>query len=268
MEYGRTEALDPYRRPPRRAFLTFLLLTALLLGAGLAATPRPASAVAPVAAEPQSRQKLSQPPGAVTLAFSREVDPSVAKVIVSGPGGDNVTSGTLIVEGTNVTSRLRSGLARGTYTVHYRIDRRDGEPEGGAYQFSYGDGSFTDLPDKSWSGEDDEPAVLRGSNPNGSGDPETPSATTQTPGIEVTSQAPTTAPPPTEKPSTVKAPEGPTTDAGSGAASSVTATPDAGSGSNGSGTPWIIGGVLLLAAVAGTGIGIYRNRTKGSAGHE
>jgi methionine-rich copper-binding protein CopC len=254
---------------PSWPLLGVALLVALLLGGALATVPAQAHAVTPVASEPRARQKVSQPPGAVTLAFSRQVDPSVAKVVVLGPDGKNVTSGPLIVEGTNVTSQLNADLDRGTYTVHYRVDGRGGEPEGGAYQFSYGSGSFTDLPDKSWSGEDDEPAVLRGTNPNGSEAPDPPSTARNTPGIEVTSQAASSKPPPpTDPPSTVKAPPGPATGQASDQQTSVSATPAAGSGSSG-GTPWIVGGVILLFAVAGTAFGLWhKNKESRSAQHD
>lgn len=252
--------------------LPLVLLLALLLGGGLAVRPEPAQAVTPIASEPRDRQKVSQPPGAVTLAFTRQVDASVAKVVVIGPNGENVTSGPLIVEGTNVTSQLRGDLDRGTYTVHFRVDGRNGDPEGGAFQFAYGSGSFTDLPDRSWSGEDDEPAVLSGTNPNGSEAPDPPSTAPNTPGIEVTSQAASSAPPPpTEPPSTVQAPPGPATDQSTGpepsASASASATPGGASGS--SGAPWIVGGVLLLLAVGGTAFGLWhKNKESGSPKHE
>ncbi|MGI3783381.1 MAG: copper resistance protein CopC [Janthinobacterium lividum] len=254
--------------------LPLALLAALLLGGALASLPTTAHAVTPIASEPRVHQKVSQPPGAVTLAFSREVDPSVAKVVVLGPDGTNVTSGPLIVEGTNVTSQLSTDLARGTYTVHYRVDGKNGRPEGGAYQFSYGSGSFSDLPDKSWSGEDDEPAVLSGTNPNGSEAPDPPSTATHTPGIQVTSQAATSAPPPpTDPPKTVKAPPGPPTEDGSSsdpdtsaATATATAVPDTGGSS---GTPWIVGGVILLLAVGGTVFGLWhKNKESKAPGHD
>lgn len=271
MADGRSVVLDRSRPRALRLTLPLLVLGALLLGAVLAARPIPASAVTPVASEPQDRQQLSDQPGAVTLAFDHEVDPGVAKVIVLGPDGQNVTSGPLRVEGTNVTSYVRDRLREGTYTVHFRIDGKGGDPEGGAYQFSIGSGRFTNLPDRSWSGEDHQPAVLTGTNPNGSEEPDPPSTVVNTPGIEVTSQAGSSDPnpPPTEDPSTVQPPPGSTTDAASGAQTSISPTPATSSGSGGSsGTPWIVGGVLLLAALAGTGVGVYRSRTRGAAEHE
>jgi methionine-rich copper-binding protein CopC len=247
-----------------------LLVLALVLGGTLAAVPRPAAAVTPVASDPQDRQELDDAPGAVTLAFERDVDPGVAKVVVTGPDGRNVTDGPLIVEGTNVTSRLRGGLAEGTYTVHFRVDGSGGEPEGGAYQFSYGAGRFTDLPDRSWSGSDAEPAVLRGSNPNASEEPDEPSSSLATPGIEVTSQGTSTdpEPPATGPASTVEPPPGPTTEAGSAPATTVASPTPAEAEQGSGGTPWLVGGLLLLVAVVFGTLGVVRSRSKGAGDHD
>lgn len=254
--------------------LALALLAAVLLGGSLAALPRPAAAVTPVASDPQDRQELADAPGAVTLAFERDVDPGVAKVVVIGPDGQNVTDGPLIVEGTNVTSRLRDDLPQGTYTVHFRVDGRGDQPEGGAFQFSYGPGRFAEPADRSWSGSAQEPAVLRGTNPNASDEPDAPSTALATPGVEVTSEGPSTdpGPPPASDPaSTLEPPPGPATEAGSAPASATdaasatpaTATPADG----GSGTPWIVGGVLLLVAVVFGALGVWRSRTKGAGEH-
>lgn len=228
----------------------------------LTASSSPAYAVVPVASEPSARQQLSDQPGSVTLAFDRDVDPSVAKIVVAGPDGRNVTSGPLIIEGTNVTSQLQAGIERGTYTVHYRIDRADGEPEGGAFQFSYGDGTFTTPPDASWSGSAAEPAVLRGTNPNTSDAPEPPSdAPVPTPGIEVTEEATSSDPDPpaTEPPASVPAPPEPTDETESLPASTAATPADDGAGA------WAIVTVLALAAAVGGGLGVWRSRRRGAA---
>ena len=239
----------------------------VLLALGLGWAPQPAYAVTPVASEPRNRQELDQPPGAVTLAFSRDVDPSVAKVIVSGPNGDNVTEGSLIVEGTNVTTQLKDDLDRGTYTVHYRIDRADGEPEGGALQFSYGKGSFRTPPDRSWSGSAKEPAVLSGTNPNSSDEPEPP--VSNTPGVEVTEQGSSTdpEPPPTDPASSVEPPPGPAssqpTDSAQAGSTSASPAPTEG----GSKAPLVIG-IVVLAALVGGGLGFWRTRRNRPSAHE
>jgi methionine-rich copper-binding protein CopC len=253
-------------RPLGRGLVVGLAL--LLLGLGLGWAPRPAYAVTPVASEPRNREELDQPPGAVTLAFRRDVDPGVAKVIVTGPKGDNVTEGSLIVEGTNVTTQLKDGLDRGTYTVHYRIDRPDGAPEGGALQFSYGKGSFKTPADRSWSGSAKEPAVLSGTNPNSSDEPEPP--VTNTPGVEVTEQGTSTdpEPPPTDPPSSVEPPPGPASSqpTGSAQAGSTTAASPAPT-SGGSKAPLVIG-IVVLAALVGGGLGVWRTRRNRPSAHE
>ena len=256
----------PIRRLPgirRTAWLALALALVAASLAMLAGTWSPAYAVAPVASEPSAGQQLADQPGAVTLAFDRDVDPSVAKVVVSGPDGRNVTSGPLIIEGTNVTSQLQAGIERGTYTVHYRIDRADGEPEGGAFQFSYGDGRFSTPPDASWSGAAAEPAVLRGTNPNTSDEPEPPSdAPVPTPGIEVTEEGASDDPDPpaTEPPASVPAPPEPTDETASLPPSTATATP----GDDGGGA-WAIVTVLAVAAAVGGGLGVWRSRRRGAA---
>lgn len=249
-----------------------VLFALILLALAAAWSPTPAAAAAPVATEPRSRQQLGDQPGAVTLAFDRVVDPGVAKMIVTGPDGSNVTAGPLIVEGTNVTSQLREDLPRGTYTVHYRIDGRGGQPEGGAFQFSYGKGDFRTPTDRSWSGSKNEPKVLSGTNPNSS-DNADPSGPPATPGIEVTSRTGSTDPqPPATEPPPVPSPTGPTTDqpsatssdrTGTGGASSEPTTTTTPSTTAGSGaTPFVVGAVLVLAALVGGAVGIWQVRKR------
>lgn len=264
----RAGPLGPHALPSRTLGRGLALgLALLLLGLGLGWASQPAYAVTPVASEPRNRQELDQPPGAVTLAFSRDVDPGVAKVIVTGPNGDNVTEGSLIVEGTNVTTQLKDDLDRGTYTVHYRIDRPDGEPEGGALQFSYGSGKFTTPPDRSWSGSAKEPAVLSGTNPNSTDEPEPPAS--NTPGVEVTDQGTSTdpEPPPTDPASSVEPPPGPASDQSTdpAQASSTTASPAPAPG--GSKAPLVIG-IVVLAALVGGGLGVWRTRRNRPSAHE
>ena len=138
-----------------------------------------------VASDPRPKQELAQAPGWVTLVFTRDVDRSVAKILVTDSKGANVTVNALIVEGNNVTTQLRDGLPKDTYTVHYRIDRADGQPEGGAFQFAYGSGRWTSLPDASWSGSAEEPALMSNPNPNVATAPPAEEPTEVRPPIEV-----------------------------------------------------------------------------------
>ena len=157
---------------------------AAVLGSLLVVAPAQADGL--MASEPGVREGLDQAPGWVTLAFDTEVDPSMAKILVQDTDGRNVTTGSLIVEGTNVTTQLQDGLAPGTYTVSYRINRSDGEPAGGAYQFAYGSGDFGDPPDQTWTGRAEEPAAMNDPDPNAV--TPRPTATVAVPEVEVERQ--------------------------------------------------------------------------------
>ncbi len=193
-----------------------------------------------VVSDPEPHAELSARPGWVTLVFKRNVDVSLAKIVVLGSSGQNVTVGPLIVEGTNVTTQLSPDLKQDTFTVLYRVDRPDGQPEGGAFQFSYGPGTWTTVPASSWSGQSDEPDVIR--NPN-------PKATTSvpTPSAEPTTASPSAEPTSTQASSEVPTPEvSPTAPGGE---------PQAGSFPVG----WVLGiGVIVVAAAAGAWVVVKR----------
>ena len=254
-------------RPPRLlSRLTGLLTVWLLacLGVCLGALPAHAAAGGLLTSDPQERSQLDDAPGAVTLAFDGNVDEKVAKVLVLDAKGKNVTAGPLIVENTNVTTQLQDGLAKGTYTVHYRVDGKGGEPRGGAFQFSLGSGSFTDPADKSWSGTAQEPEILRGDDPNGPERSDAPD--TSSPGVEVTSSdkpdRSTKAPPPATDTETEDPDPSSSDTAGSDDPSAQTAS--AVPSDSGVGRAFLIGGIVLLLALGGAGFGWYRSTKKGT----
>lgn len=215
------------------------LLVATCFGWIVLAPAQPASAEdLLVASDPYRHQELATPPDGVVLAFSRGVDAAAAQIVVSNSKGESVNANTLIVEGTNVTAQIRPNLPKGTYTVHYRVDRPDGDIEGGAFQFAYGKGEWTSLPDERWSGRQEQPTVL---------------------------VSPSIAPTPTETEAT-SAPVTPTavatpTTQPSVPSSSPTAAPASGSGGNL--WPWIVGaGVLVVGGGAGAFIAARRSRAR------
>ncbi len=185
-----------------------------------------------LASDPQPHAQLSARPGWVTLVFKRDVAVSLAKILVLDSKGQNVTVGPLIVEGTNVTTQLSSDLAKDTYTVLYRIDRPDGQPEGGAFQFAYGTGHWTSVPASRWSGQTAEPPVLQNPNP------------------KATTAAPTPSEEPSQSPSASASSTQPETTAPASAAPS---TPAAENSSASSGLlPWVV--LVLVAAVVAGGV--------------
>jgi methionine-rich copper-binding protein CopC len=252
---------------PRWLGAVFAALLLAYVGVCAGALPAQAAAGALVTSDPEGGQQLDQAPGWVTLAFDGKVDDSVAKVLVLDAKGTNVTSGPLVVEATNVTTQLKDDLPKGVYTVHYRVNGAKGQPRGGAFQFAYGSGTFSDLPDKSWSGSAEEPEILRGDDPNGPEEPEV--SATDTPGVEVTSSQKndrtTKAPPPATTEQQSDDPDDPSSTAtqrsddpsGSSTASAVPAE-------SGVGRAFLIGGIVLLAAVVGAALGLYRSSKKGA----
>ena len=178
--------------------------------------------------DPAPRQQLDRVPGWVTLVFKTEASATLAKIVVQDAAGGSVASGPRIVEGTNVTTQLKSGLTKGTYTVYYRTSDADGQPRGGAFQFSYGKGNWTDINVRPWIGESAEPTVIAEKEPT-----ETP--TTEPSGPETYTPAPTAT-------ATVTSPS-PT----------PSAAPPAG--------PWIGLGAVLLAVAGVGGWLLWRRRS-------
>jgi len=178
--------------------------------------------------DPAPQQELKRVPGWVSLAFKAAADASLATIVVLDGNGQNVTTGPLIVEGTNVTTQLRSGLPKGTYTVYYRTTDEFGERRGGSFQFAYGKGDWTPLESEVWQGEEEQPPILD--------DVEDPSASPAPTPTETESETPT----PTALPSATPS-ESPT----------ATAAPQP--LNPGDSTGWIIGGGAVVLALAGGG---------------
>jgi methionine-rich copper-binding protein CopC len=250
----------------------WLLALALAVGvSALAATPSAAGAATVVASEPQAQQRVEEAPGWVTLAFDSDIDSAVAKVIVQGPDGENVTTGSLIVEGTNVTTQLRDELPQGTYTVHYRVNSGDGDVEGGAFQFAYLTGSFTTLPDRKWSGSENEPAILRGTDPNATTEPPTDQPTSTPPDVEVERSDGRTETADPGQPKTTKKATGSGQEPTGGETATdqpteePTATPTATTQSP-SRLPLIVGGAVLLIAVGAGAVALGLRRRGGGHG--
>jgi methionine-rich copper-binding protein CopC len=262
-------------RPTRshRPFWVPLVL-AVLLGAAVAgvhAAPAHAADNELVVTEPGIRAQVDRPPGFVTMAFSEPVDPSLAKMLVQDAAGTNVTTGELIVEGTNMSSQLVDGLAPGTYTVSYRLARPDGEPQGGTFQFSYGPGAFTDAADRRWSGAAEEPEVLKDPDPNAVSPTPTAPGTSPPGGTQPPAGPSSTGPAavPTAEPTATASP-GPTSGAEPSSAAGTTQSSPAPQGaappsSAGPARTWLlVAGVLAAAAVAAAvGLVLSRRRRAG-----
>jgi copper transport protein len=127
---------------PRLRTLVLLLLAvtgALLAGAG------PASAHAALTgSDPAQGVVVDKAPAQVSLTFSEKVAMNDDSLQVLDPKGGKVQVGSPVnVSGTTYAVKLRSGLAKGTYTVAYQVVSADSHPVSGAYTFSIGAPSGT-----------------------------------------------------------------------------------------------------------------------------
>ncbi|MFF5534424.1 copper resistance CopC/CopD family protein [Streptomyces cinerochromogenes] len=124
----------------RILLLLFLAVTgALLAGAG------PASAHAALTgSDPAQGVVVDKAPTQVSLTFSEKVAMNDDSLRVLDPRGKPVQTGSPAnVSGTTYAVKLRSGLAKGTYTVTYQVVSADSHPVAGAYTFSVGAPSQT-----------------------------------------------------------------------------------------------------------------------------
>ncbi|MGW5368776.1 copper resistance CopC/CopD family protein [Streptomyces sp. NPDC004009] len=127
---------------PRLRTLVLLLIAvtgALLAGAG------PASAHAALTgSDPAQGVVVDKAPTQVSLTFSEKVAMSDDSLQVLDPRGRKVQAGPPVnVSGTTYAVKLKSGLAKGTYTVGYQVVSADSHPVAGAYTFSIGAPSQT-----------------------------------------------------------------------------------------------------------------------------
>ncbi|MES9520122.1 copper resistance CopC/CopD family protein [Streptomyces capoamus] len=119
----------------RILLLLFIAVTgALLAGAG------PASAHAALTgSDPAQGVVADKAPTQVSLTFSEKVAMNGDSLRVLDPRGKPVQTGSAVnVSGTTYAVQLKSGLAKGTYTVTYQVVSADSHPVAGAYTFSVG----------------------------------------------------------------------------------------------------------------------------------
>jgi copper transport protein len=91
-----------------------------------------------VRTDPPPGEVLSSAPTAVTLTFTEQVRLVADRVRVVGPDRSRADTGEPAVAGDQVTIKLRSGLANGTYLVTYRVISADSHPVAGSFPFSIG----------------------------------------------------------------------------------------------------------------------------------
>ena len=159
----------------------------------------PADRNTPIAATPAVGSAVSQEPSSVTVVLLRPVDGPV-KVTVTSQDGRVVSAPETTLLSTNIATDLTYGLAKGTYTVTYRIEGSRG-PEGGTFQFAYGSGKpfqrdiktwdgFAEIPDAvALKGDDEAAAAAAGEGDEPASDESPSPSPTPTPSATATASA-------------------------------------------------------------------------------
>lgn len=96
-----------------------------------------------VSSSPPNGATLTRLPSTVTLYFEEPPVAGFTHVIVTGPDGVLVSSGTPVTRGSQVSVPLPHSSATGSYSIAYRIMSDDGHPVAGTVRFSLGTGPAT-----------------------------------------------------------------------------------------------------------------------------
>lgn len=108
----------------------------LLLAAGLACCATPALAHAFLNhANPGAGATLANPPKAVVLVFSEELEPAFSGVSITDATGRSVEAASPAISGNTIVARLQS-LAPGTYRVTWHAVSVDTHRTEGGYRFA------------------------------------------------------------------------------------------------------------------------------------
>ncbi|MFF9021619.1 copper resistance CopC/CopD family protein [Streptomyces eurythermus] len=123
---------------------TLLLLLLAVTGALLAGASPASAHAALTGSDPAQGVVAGTAPTQVSLTFSEKVAMGDDSVRVLDPRSKPVQTGSPAnVSGTTYAVKLKSGLAKGTYTVTYQVVSADSHPVAGAYTFSVGAPSQT-----------------------------------------------------------------------------------------------------------------------------
>jgi methionine-rich copper-binding protein CopC len=118
----------------RKALLAFAALVAVL------APGTPAWAHTQlVSADPARQAVLAAAPTAITLEFSRRLNPSFTTIALSDAARRRVATSAVTVETVRATVAPSAPLGNGAYTVAYRVVSEDGHTVQGSYTFTVAD---------------------------------------------------------------------------------------------------------------------------------
>ncbi|MGN9808919.1 copper resistance protein CopC [Micromonospora sp. BQ11] len=205
---------------------TWPVVLGVALGVSLLVPASPAAAHNSLTgSDPRDGARLASAPARIELRFLASLDPASTKVTVTGPDNVSAVGGDARFAGSRVTVPFRPGKA-GLYIVGYQVASSDGHPVTGEVRFTLTTGT---------------PA--ESATPGGA-----PSPTGAAPGVPSSAAPSPTAPSPA-----APSPTGPSPTVSVPPTASPTAAVPAAreSGSDGRGWLWVLGGALVLAALAG-----------------
>lgn len=123
--------------------ITLVTAAALLLSAG---APAAAHSVL-IGTSPSDGDELDAAPEEVSLTFNEDLVDLGTEVVVTGPDGQEASTGETDVTGPVASRPLASDLAAGDYEVTWRVTSADGHPISGTFAFTVsGDASGAEEP--------------------------------------------------------------------------------------------------------------------------
>jgi methionine-rich copper-binding protein CopC len=137
----------PARRAPARAravaapapagrALAVLAAVLLALAALLVAAPHASAHNTLVGTDPEDGATVATPPTHITLTFDQPAQALGTEIVVLGPDGATVSTGTAELVDTTVAQALTADLPAGAYTVQWRVTSADGHPLSGELAFT------------------------------------------------------------------------------------------------------------------------------------
>jgi methionine-rich copper-binding protein CopC len=119
-----------------------LALAAVLLGATRADAHNTLQGT-----DPADGSTVATPPTHVTLTFDQPAQALGTEIVVLGPDGSTVSTGTAELVDTTVAQALAADLPAGDYTVQWRVTSADGHPLSGELTFTASAASATAAPE-------------------------------------------------------------------------------------------------------------------------
>jgi methionine-rich copper-binding protein CopC len=125
----------PASTPAGRA-LAVLAAVLLACAALLVAAPHASAHNALLGTDPADGSSLATPPTHITLTFDQPAQALGTEIVVLGPDGAAVSTGTPELVDNTVAQALAADLPAGAYTVQWRVTSADGHPLSGELAFT------------------------------------------------------------------------------------------------------------------------------------